>query len=86
MNRSDLNRNLKMLRVTTRKLSSRSRRSPQPTSSTLISGNFHSVDIEKSNRSPLPANRDVLIGNLIRGDGVGDSGILGWLRRDSWIL
>ncbi|KAL9674301.1 hypothetical protein QQ045_030573 [Rhodiola kirilowii] len=57
-----------MLMVATRRLSSRSWRSPQPTSSTLISGNFHWVDTEKSNRSPLPANRDeVLIGNLIRG-------------------
>ncbi|CAM8982179.1 unnamed protein product [Rhodiola kirilowii] len=47
-----------MLRVATRRLSSCSWRSPQPTSSTLISGNFHSVDTEKSNRSPSPANRD----------------------------
>ncbi|KAL9681701.1 hypothetical protein QQ045_013488 [Rhodiola kirilowii] len=47
-----------MLMVATRRLSSRSWRSPQPTSSTLISGNFHWVDTEKSNRSPLPANRD----------------------------
>ncbi|CAM8879490.1 unnamed protein product [Rhodiola kirilowii] len=56
-----------MLRVAARRLSSRSWRSPQPASSALISRNFHSVDTEKSNRSHFPANRDVLIGNLVRG-------------------
>ncbi|KAL9678928.1 hypothetical protein QQ045_016780 [Rhodiola kirilowii] len=56
-----------MLRVAGRRLSSLSWRSPQPSSSALLSGSFHLPDAEKSNRSPLPANRDVLIRDLIRG-------------------